>query len=197
MHDLSSDAILVESAAAGDQQAFRLLYRAHVRPVYWIAHGILGNAPDAEDVTQETFVTAWTKLPGFTLSGQSVLPWLATICRLHAANRLRKSIRNRQHTSEPVDDELPATVNVEQQVIGRDLADRIVAAVQTLNDTDQRIFVLVACEGYAYQAAANELGLSHGAVRNRLSRVRAHVRTSIDDDAVAATSIARQGREEA
>ena len=68
-------------AASGDQDAFRAIYRAHVRPVYWIAHGILGSAPDAEDVVQETFVVAWRKLPALELLGDSLLPWLATICR--------------------------------------------------------------------------------------------------------------------
>lgn len=196
MHESKSDATLVASAATGDEQAFRLLYRAHVRPVYWIAHGILGNATDAEDVTQETFVTAWRKLPGFTLAGESLLPWLATICRFHAANRLRRSIRQRQNTADSVDDLVASTINVEQQVIGQDLADRIVAAVQTLSEIDQRIFALVACEGYAYQSAADELGLTHGAVRNRLSRLRAHVRTSIEDDAPATVPVALKGGQE-
>ena len=97
--------------------AFRTLYRAYVRPVYWIAHGLVGNAADAEDVTQETFLAAWRKLHGFELAGESLLPWLATICRFQAANRIRRQRRDREHTAGAADESLPATVDVEQQVI--------------------------------------------------------------------------------
>ena len=87
------DAALVAQAANGSELAFRTLYRAYVRPVYWLAHGLVGNAADAEDVVQETFLVAWRKLPDFELAGESLLPWLATVCRFQAANRIRTRLR--------------------------------------------------------------------------------------------------------
>lgn len=176
----TNDQRVAAQAAAGDESAFRELYRAYVRPVYWMAHGIVGAA-DAEDVTQETFVTAWRKLPGFELQGDSILPWLATICRFQAANRLRQHRRDRAHTADAVDKSLPSTVSVEEQVITADLAERIAAEVGTLSDLDRAIFRLCAAEGYAYQAAAEELGVSHAIVRNRLSRVRTRLRGAVKE----------------
>lgn len=177
----TSDQRWAAQAAAGDESAFRELYRSYVRPVYWIAHGMLGSPADAEDVTQETFVTAWRKLPGFELQGDSILPWLATICRFQAANRLRQRRRDRAHTTDAVDDALPSTISVEEQVITADLAERIAAEIGTLNDLDRAIFRLCAAEGYAYQAAAEELGVSHAIVRNRLSRVRTRLRGAVKE----------------
>ncbi len=177
----TSDQRWAAQAAAGDESAFRDLYRAHVRPVYWIAHGILGSPADAEDVTQETFVVAWRKLPGFDLQGESILPWLATICRFQAANRLRQRRRDQAHTADAVDENLPDTVSVEEQVITAALAARIAAEVGTLSELDQEIFRLCAAEGYAYQAAAEELGVSHAVVRNRLSRVRTQLRGAVKE----------------
>ncbi|MBT2475701.1 RNA polymerase sigma factor [Microbacterium sp. ISL-103] len=177
----TSDQKWAAQAAAGDESAFRELYRAYVRPVYWIAHGILGSAVDAEDVVQETFVTAWRKLPGFELQGESILPWLATICRFQAANRLRRRRRDLAHTTDAVDDALPSTIDVEEQVITAALAARIAAEVDTLSDLDREIFRLCAAEGYAYQAAAEELGVSHAIVRNRLSRVRTRLRGAVKE----------------
>lgn len=174
-----TDAALVAAAASGSDAAFRTLYRAYVRPVYWLAHGILGNAVDAEDVTQETFLAAWRKLPGMELAGESLLPWLATICRFQCANRVRRLQRDRIHTAAAADETLPATVDVEEQVITAALAERILAEVAALSPLDQQIFRLCATEGYAYQAAADQLGVSHGVVRNRLSRIRTQVRTAI------------------
>ena len=177
----TSDQRWVAQAAAGDESAFRELYRLYVRPVYWIAHGIIGSPADAEDVTQETFVTAWRKLPGLELQGESVLPWLATICRFQAANRLRQRRRDQAHTADAVDDTLPAAISVEEQVITADLAERIAAEIGTLSEIDREIFRLCAAEGHAYQAAAEELGISHAVVRNRLSRVRTRLRGAVKE----------------
>ncbi|MET0781525.1 MAG: sigma-70 family RNA polymerase sigma factor [Microbacterium sp.] len=173
----TDDATLVAQAAGGSEHAFRTLYRAYVRPVYWLAHGLVGNAADAEDVTQETFLVAWRKLPGLELAGASLLPWLVTVCRFQAANRIRAQRRDREHTAAAADDSIPSTVNVEQQVIDTEFADRILREVAGLSPLDRDIFRLCATEGYAYQAAAEELGVAHGVVRNRLSRIRTRLRT--------------------
>ena len=60
-----------------------------MRPVFWIAHGLIADRAEAEDIAQETFATAWRKLGGLELAGDSALPWLATICRNVAANHIR------------------------------------------------------------------------------------------------------------
>lgn len=178
----TSDQKWAAQAATGDESAFRELYRTHVRPVYWIAHGILASPADAEDVTQDTFVIAWRKLPAFTLEGTSILPWLATICRFQAANRLRQRRRDQTHTAEAVDETLlPDTVNVEEQVITAELATQIATEVGTLDELDREIFRLCAAEGYAYQAAAEALGITPAVVRNRLSRVRTRLRGTVKE----------------
>ena len=176
-----SDAELVEMAASGSEHAFRALYRAYVRPVYWMAHRLVGDAADAEDVVQETFLVAWRKLPGMELAGDSLLPWLATICRFQAANRIRRQRRDRDHTTAHADTAIASTVDVEQQVIDGELAERILREVEGLSPLDQDIFRLCAAEGYAYQAAADELGVAHGVVRNRLSRIRTRLRTVVKE----------------
>lgn len=176
------DAELVAAAAGGSEAAFRALYRAYARPVYWLAYSLVGTVADAEDVTQETFLAAWRKLPGFELAGDSLLPWLVTICRFQSANRVRRQQRDRIHTAAAVDDTLPATVDVEKQVVEAALVERILVEVGTLSALDQQIFRLCAAEGYSYQTAADRLGVSHGVVRNRLSRIRTRVRRSIEPD---------------
>lgn len=183
MTDEEDDRTLTRKAADGDDHAFRLIYRRHVRPVYWIAHGLLSDSADAEDVTQETFVVAWRRLRGFELAGESLLPWLATICRFQAANRLRARRRERERTNGVVDETFADTVDVEDQVISAELADRIERALEALGEVDARIFRLCAVEGYAYAAAADEIGISHGAVRNRLSRIRTGLRSTVREEA--------------
>ena len=173
----TDDATLVAQAASGSEHAFRTLYRAYVRPVYWLAHGLVGNAADAEDVTQETFLVAWRKLPGLELAGDSLLPWLVTICRFQAANRIRTpAARSRAHRRcrrgrHPVDGRCRTAGD------RRGLRRSDPARGGGLSPLDRDIFRLCATEGYAYQAAAEELGVAHGVVRNRLSRIRTRLRT--------------------
>ncbi|MDN8547670.1 sigma-70 family RNA polymerase sigma factor [Microbacterium sp. NM3R9] len=174
-----NDAELVAAAASGSEHAFRTLYRAYVRPVYWIAHGLLHDPGDAEDVTQETFLVAWRKLPELELVSDSLLPWLATICRFQSANRVRRRGLERRHLADDDAADIVDTVDVERQIVQADLVERILVAVGALNALDQEIFRLCAAQGYAYQAAADRLGVSHGAVRNRLSRIRSHVRAAV------------------
>lgn len=178
---MATDAELIVRAAGGDATAFRTVYERHVDPVYRIASILLPTTADAEDATQETFVTAWRKLRGLHLESASALPWLATICRFVCANRLRALRREREHVGAVVDEQTPAPIDVEQAVIGADLADRLAREVAQLSDTDREVFVLCIAHGYAYEAAAAELGLSHGAVRNRLSRLRSRLRSTVQE----------------
>jgi len=170
------DSALVALAAGGSELAFRTLYRAYVRPVYWLAHQLVGNDADAEDVTQETFLAAWRKLPGLELASDSLLPWLVTVCRFQAANRIRRQRRDRAHTTAALEESVPSSVDVAQQVVDAELVDLIADEVRGLSPLDRDIFRLCAAEGYAYQAAADELGVAHGVVRNRLSRIRTRLR---------------------
>ncbi|MFS0867255.1 RNA polymerase sigma factor [Microbacterium sp. 179-B 1A2 NHS] len=177
-----TDAELVAAAAGGSEAAFRELYRAYARPVYWLAHGLVGNPADAEDVMQETFLAAWRKIPGLELAGESLLPWLVTICRFQSANRVRRQQRDRRVSAGAFEDDLAARVDVEDQVIGLALVERVIAELGTLSPLDQDIFRLCAAEGYAYQAAAEQLGVSHAVVRNRLSRIRTRLRAVVEPE---------------
>ncbi|MBZ4486094.1 sigma-70 family RNA polymerase sigma factor [Microbacterium sp. cx-55] len=178
---MATDAELIARAEGGEAEAFRQLYRRHVDAVYRIAVLLLEDRTDAEDAVQDAFVTAWGKLTGFRLEGESALPWLATICRFTCANRLRARRRERAHVVGPADEHLPATVDVEQDVVSAELAERIAREVGLLSDIDREIFVLCVAEGYAYGPAAAALGLSHGAVRNRLSRIRGRLRRTVEE----------------
>lgn len=184
MDTTPTDAGLVARAASGSEHAFRELYRKYVRPVYWIAHGLLKNDADAEDVAQDTFVVAWKKLPGFVLEGESLLPWLATICRFQASNKLRSRRREQAHLAGEADETTPSTINVEDQVISRDYAETILEELNTLSEIDREIFRLCATEGYAYAAAAEELHVTQGVVRNRLSRIRTRLRTAVNESEI-------------
>jgi RNA polymerase sigma-70 factor (ECF subfamily) len=177
MHEDEDDAALVTRAAGGSEPAFRALYRRHARAVYWIAHGLLGTRPDAEDAVQETFVVAWRKLGGLALAGDSLLPWLAAICRHTAANRIRSRRRERAHVA-PAEhaEHLAAATDVERQVVAAATLDAVLRELAGMSGVDREILRLCVAEGLPYAEAAERIGVGHGAVRNRLARIRSRLR---------------------
>src|SRR3954468_23877923 len=75
---LLGDDRLARRAAAGDRQAFAVLYRRHHQPLFRYCHAILGNAEDAADALQNTMAAALHALPGEQREIR-LKPWLYRI----------------------------------------------------------------------------------------------------------------------
>ncbi|WP_314146539.1 sigma-70 family RNA polymerase sigma factor [uncultured Leifsonia sp.] len=175
------DTELIATYQAGDQRAFERIYSRHVGAVYAYAMRILRNSPEAEEATQDTFVTAWAKLCRLRLAQPSVLPWLLVTCRYTCQNRLRALAHVRSNVSPGHLDETFADGRgtVEDSVEALELARILDNAVGALRSTDQAVYRLCIIDGQTYDEAAASLGLTNGAIRNRLSRVKATLRAEI------------------
>jgi len=84
----SEEAGLVQAAVAGDGQAARELVRLFHRPIFRFVCRMTGQAQDAEDITQETFVKAFRSLDRVDTS-RPLINWLFTIARRTALNHFR------------------------------------------------------------------------------------------------------------
>lgn len=178
--DPVSDAALLARARHGDTAAFGVLFDRHVTAVYWQAHQVVGDATEAEDVTQDTFVTAWRRRDDITIVDRSMLPWLMVTARYTALNAGRKRARLRSVTLEQEpSDPSPEPAEV---VDAAHVAAAIEAAVARLSPVDRRLFELCVDGDLSYDQAAAELGVTHGAVRNRVSRLRARLRRDLTQD---------------
>jgi RNA polymerase sigma-70 factor (ECF subfamily) len=80
---------LVEHAQRGDQNAFAQLVEKYQTPVYNLAYRMLGNANDAEDAAQETFLRAYAQMKKFH-GDQKFATWLLSIDAHHCIDRLRR-----------------------------------------------------------------------------------------------------------
>ncbi|MBI5035164.1 MAG: sigma-70 family RNA polymerase sigma factor [Chloroflexi bacterium] len=81
--------LLVNRARRGDQNAFAELVEHYQTPVYNLAYRMLGNANDAEDAAQETFLRAYTQLKSFHVD-QKFATWLLSIAAHYCIDRLRR-----------------------------------------------------------------------------------------------------------
>ena len=170
------DRALLRLAARGDRHAFGLLYDRHVRSVYWQAYGVLRDEREAEDATQDVFVTMWHKLRAITLVDESVLPWLLVTARYTALNARRARLRRR---GDALDDGLASDAAVEDEVEAGLVRAEIDKATAALSAVDRRLYELCVDGDHTYDMAARELGVSHAVVRNRLSRLRTRLRADL------------------
>lgn len=171
-----ADSVLLRRAQRGDKDAFGELYDRHIRAVYWQAHSIVRDAAQAEDVAQDTFITMWRKRETITPVDSSVLPWLLTTSRYTALNALRSAQRR---GTDALDDQTPDLRDVEKDVEAHWAAAEISQAVAALSPIDQQVYELCIEQELTYEQAARALGINHGSVRNRLSRIRSRLRTDL------------------
>jgi len=174
------DASLLARARRGDTAAFGALFDRHVDAVYWQAHQVVRDAAEAEDVTQDTFVTAWRRIGDIRIVDESVLPWLLVTARYTALNAGRKRARLR---SVPLEHEpSDPTGGPAEAADAAAVAAAIEAALARLSPVDRRLFELCVDGDLTYEQAATELGVTHGAVRNRVSRLRSRLRRDLIED---------------
>lgn len=174
-----SDASLVRRCLQGDTAAFDRLYGRHERRVLGLLRRLTGNEPDALDLAQETFLTAYRTLASWKGRG-AFSTWLCGIAvRLYASSHRRAAV----HAVEPLDDCLIADPDADPlaHCTRREAARRIEAAVAALPVLSREVFVLVKIEGLSYRDAAELLGVPLGTVQSRLWRAVVLLQAALQD----------------
>jgi RNA polymerase sigma-70 factor (ECF subfamily) len=172
------DAQLRSRAAAGDDQAQRIIFNRYVDRVHRLAYRIAGESHLAEDITQETFIRAFTRLSQFREAAR-FSTWLHSIAVSVALNVVRK--QRKWWARETALDTASAVVASDQQ-IEPDLRDRVRSAVAALPEDQRVILVMHDVEGYTHDEIAECLSISAGACRMRLSRARGALRERLHLD---------------
>jgi RNA polymerase sigma-70 factor (ECF subfamily) len=168
--------------------SFRAIMQAHNRKLYRIARSIVGNNSDAEDVLQEAYVRAFTRLEDFR--GDSTLStWFARIVINESLGRLRKRRRQmklseavrQSHQAEIITFPLGTGSNdPEKTMAQRQILDLVERATDQLPDTYRTVFVLRVIEGLNNEETAILLGLRPQTVRTKLHRARHLLREQVE-----------------
>ena len=182
--NLISDQELIDRTLAGDEQAFATIVERFQRQIFRTARAIVRDDMEADTITQDTFVQAYTHLAKF--EGRAELEtWLTRI----AINRSRDALRRRRFVSlftlredgeteailEPVD-ERP---DPERQFLSSELRVAIAKAERTLSAQQKTIFRLRHYENLPLEEIAEALGLRAGTVRAHLFRAIHKVRKEL------------------
>lgn len=171
------EAQLIDRVLAGDPAAERALYDRHVDRVYRLAYRMVGDGDLAQDITQDAFIRAFDRLPGFRAES-SLATWLNAITMSVALNALRKVKRFRQRE---VDLEHGEGVGAPGRRAEPDLKDRLARAIDDLPEGYRAVFVMHDVEGYTHEEIAGALGVQSGTSKAQLFRARARLRELLAD----------------
>jgi RNA polymerase sigma-70 factor (ECF subfamily) len=182
------DQDLVRRAQAGNRTAFATLVERHERRVYTLARRIVRHEQDAEDVTQQTFLSVLEHLEGFR-GESSFSTWLLRIATHAALKVLRKrqglDTVSFEAATEPPEgsDTIPHPGFIadwrqspERLVQSEETRRLIEEALAQLDDKHRLVFVLRDVEGRSVKETAEALGLSEANVKVRLLRARLRLR---------------------
>jgi len=173
----SSDDELIAGIAAGDREAFAILYRRRRPDVYRFALHVSGSPQVADDVSQDVFMAVINHAARYRSSRSGVVPWLLGIARNHVRRWVE---RDRPMLSLAVDDDERGearTPKIETDPLADVARRRDVAALRravlALPVKYREAVVLCDLQELSYAGAAAALGCAIGTVRSRLHRGRA------------------------
>jgi RNA polymerase sigma-70 factor (ECF subfamily) len=164
----------IRLAIQGDQDAFGRLVTAYQTPVYNLTYRMLGNAAEAEDAAQETFLRAYTHLRRYD-PARSFKTWLLSIASHYCIDRLRRRRINWMELEDEIaeaENLAPNSPNPVGVVIQREREESMQVLLAQLSPTDRAAVSLRYWYDYSYEEIANTLDLTVSAVKSRLHRSR-------------------------
>lgn len=168
--DATAEEVLVAASRRGDQQAFGALVRAHERRVFRLAGRFFRHREDAEEVAQETFLRAWSKLGGYRADAPFE-HWLTRICLNCCYERLRRR--------QPRMEELPESTAAPTRDPSAGL--EVERLLRRLSPADRFVLLLLDGEGWAVEEIARKLGWTTTNVKVRAHRARKRLRRVLEE----------------
>jgi RNA polymerase sigma-70 factor (ECF subfamily) len=172
--------------AAGDEQALALAYQRWSGQVHGMAVRAFGPGPDAEDVTQQTFISAWTGRAGYRPDAGPLPAWLVGVARHKIADVWARRDRQRRETEAAVSDlrspSRPVPAGIDTEVTDRVL---VLDELELLGQPQRGIIELAFFEDLTHAQIAERTGLPLGTVKSHIRRTLERLRTRLEVDGAA------------
>jgi RNA polymerase sigma-70 factor (ECF subfamily) len=174
---------LIQRAQQGDHDAFAALVDEHQRYVYNLALRVVKDENEALDLTQETFVRAWTALPNFR--GQSQFrTWLYRITTNLCYNRLPNLRRSLNDLGDDVMEEIPETsselYNPVRKIESNETRLYLQQAIGALEENYRLLITLRYQHELSYEEIASTLNLPLGTVKTGIFRAKQQLRNLLN-----------------
>ena len=159
---------LVERVGNGEQQALLHLYDRYASRVYALALRILGDSMSAEEITQDVFLKLWSRARSYLAERGPLAPWLLTIARNTALDRLRLERRRPAIADDAEPDETWKEIPDQQSTSEEARWRSLHFAVQALPREQRQVIELAYYQGLSHSQIAEHLGWPVGTVKTRL-----------------------------
>jgi len=171
---------LIQRAQKGNHDAFAALVDEHQRYVYNLALRVVKDENEALDLTQETFVRAWTALPNFKGKSQ-FRTWLYRIVTNLCYNRLPNLRRSLNDLGDDVMEDIPETNfnNPVQEFELNETRQHLHQAIEGLDEKYQLLITLRYQSELSYEEIASTLNLPLGTVKTGIFRAKEQLRKSL------------------
>jgi RNA polymerase sigma-70 factor (ECF subfamily) len=173
----SLEAANLEAARSGDLAAFEMLMRQYQRLVLVTALRLMGNMPDAQDVSQEVFLKLYRNLRKMD-GAQSIAGWLYRV----TVNAVR-DLERRKRPEAPIEfaENLPAGgIDPQQAATQAERRRALEMSLKMLPEKERAALVLRDLEGLSTEEVARVLGSSEATVRSQISKARVKVRGFVE-----------------
>jgi len=177
--DSSED--LIKRVRSGDAAAFQQIYEQHHRFVLKFLYGMVGEIGLAEELTQETFVRAFTSI-GKMRSEAKLSTWLGGIAKNVASNSFRsrrRENRNLEIDSMPFNEISGANLSPDAELLNVELQDIIRDALAKLSVDKRLVFVLKILQHKSYEEIAEITDSSIPKLKTDLHRAKSEMRRLI------------------
>jgi RNA polymerase sigma-70 factor (ECF subfamily) len=167
---LALEAALLDQLRRQEEDAFTVIYERHRTQIYNYLYRLSGSRELADDLTHDTFLSAYESLPKLR-PDSNIVPWLYRI----ASNRFRDFLRRKkvihwlQWNDSPRTEITLAVLGGEEQLPER---EAVQAVLGTMKPEYSICLLLRLAEGFSSEETAQILGITPEAVRMRLSRAR-------------------------
>jgi RNA polymerase sigma-70 factor (ECF subfamily) len=173
--------------AAGDEQALALAYSRFAGQIHGMAVRAFGPGPDAEDVTQQTFVSAWTGRAGYRPDKGPLPGWLVGVARHKISDTWARRDRQRRETEAAMSEAQATpgrrvTAGVDTQVADRVL---VLEELDLLGQPQRGIIELAFFEDLTHAQIAARTGIPLGTVKSHIRRTLERLRTRLEVDGAA------------
>jgi RNA polymerase sigma factor (sigma-70 family) len=171
------DELIVRLAGQGDAVAIRTLVARKLPRLLTLARRMLGDAGEAEDVAQETFIKAWRFAPRWRPGQARFDTWLHRV----ALNLCYDRLRRRRQVPADLPDQVDPGPAPDRNLHARDVGRRVDASLSALPPRQREAIVLCHYQEMSNIEAALVMHISVDALESLLSRARRALRTALAD----------------
>lgn len=170
MQDLNPNWLI--EAQQGDDYAFSRIVETYQKPVYSLCYRMLGNAEDAEDAAQETFLRAYKSIKKYDRN-RSFSTWLLSIAAHYCIDQIRRRRFKLISIEELPVPELPdKQQGMETKISRNEERKKVRELLEQLSPTDRACIVMYYWHDFSYDEICQALSLTPGALKSRLHRAR-------------------------